>query len=223
MTRARILLVDDHDLFRAGLAGLINAHPDLEVIGEAGDGLGALKLARDLQPDLILMDIKMPVCDGLEATRLICTELPGARILMLTVHDEDEKLFAAIKAGACGYLLKSTDSTSFLQGLQSALGGDAALPPKLAARLVEEFARMLNQPATKSSAEEVPDLTPRERDVLDHLASGATDKDIAIHLSISVHTVKSHVRSILSKLHAVNRRQAARLAAQQGLLNHQGR
>jgi DNA-binding NarL/FixJ family response regulator len=223
MTRARILLVDDHDLFRAGLAGLINAHPNLEVIGEAGDGLEALKLARDLQPDLILMDIKMPVYDGLEATRLICTELHGARIVILTVHDEDEKLFAAIKAGACGYLLKSTDSNSFLQGLQSALAGDAALPPKLAASLVEEFARMLNQPATKSSAEEVPDLTPRERDVLDHLASGATDKEIAILLSISVHTVKSHVRSILSKLHAVNRRQAARLAAQQGLLNHQGR
>ena len=223
MTRARILLVDDHDLFRAGLAGLINAHPNLEVIGEAGDGLEALTLARDLQPDLILMDIKMPVCDGLEATRLICTELPGARIVILTVHDEDEKLFAAIKAGACGYLLKSTDSASFLQGLQSALAGDAALPPKLAASLVEEFARMLNQPATKSSTEEVPDLTPRERDVLDHLASGATDKEIAIQLSISVHTVKSHVRSILSKLHAVNRRQAARLAAQQGLLNHQGR
>ena len=223
MTRARILLVDDHDLFRAGLAGLINARPNLEVIGEAGDGLEALTLARDLQPDLILMDIKMPVCDGLEATRLICTELPGARIVILTVHDEDEKLFAAIKAGACGYLLKSTDSASFLQGLQSALAGDAALPPKLAARLVEEFARMLNQPATKSSSEEVPDLTPRERDVLDHLASGATDKEIAIQLSISVHTVKSHVRSILSKLHAVNRRQAARLAAQQGLLNHQGR
>lgn len=223
MTRARILLVDDHDLFRAGLAGLINAHPNLEVIGEAGDGLEALKLARDLQPDLILMDIKMPVYDGLEATRLICTELPGARIVILTVHDEDEKLFAAIKAGACGYLLKSTDSNSFLQGLQSALAGDAALPPKLAASLVEEFARMLNQPARKSSAEEVPDLTPRERDVLDHLSSGATDKEIAIHLSISVHTVKSHVRSILSKLHAVNRRQAARLAAQQGLLNHQGR
>ncbi len=223
MTRARILLVDDHDLFRAGLAGLINAHPNLEVIGEAGDGLEALTLARDLQPDLILMDIKMPVCDGLEATRLICTEFPGTRIVILTVHDEDDKLFAAIKAGACGYLLKSTDSTSFLQGLQSALAGDAALPPKLAASLVEEFARMLNQPATKSSAEAVPDLTPRERDVLNHLASGATDKEIAIHLSISVHTVKSHVRSILSKLHAVNRRQAARLAAQQGLLNHQGR
>jgi DNA-binding NarL/FixJ family response regulator len=223
MTRARILLVDDHDLFRAGLAGLINAHPNLEVIGEAGDGLEALTLARDLQPDLILMDIKMPVCDGLEATRLICTEFPGTRIVILTVHDEDDKLFAAIKAGACGYLLKNTDSTSFLQGLQSALAGDAALPPKLAASLVEEFARMLNQPATKSSAEEVPDLTPRERDVLDQLASGATDKEIAIHLSISVHTVKSHVRSILSKLHAVNRRQAARLAAQQGLLNHQGR
>jgi DNA-binding NarL/FixJ family response regulator len=223
MNHARILLVDDHDLFRAGLAGLINAHPDMEVTGEAGDGLEALTLARDLQPDLILMDIKMPVCDGLEATRLICTELPGTRIVILTVHDEDEKLFAAIKAGACGYLLKNTDSTSFLQGVQTALVGDAALPPKLAARLVEEFARMVNQPATMPYLKEIPDLTPREQDVLDQLAAGATDKAIAIQLSISVHTVKSHVRSILNKLHAVNRRQAARFAAQQGLLNNQAR
>lgn len=222
MTLSRILLVDDHDLFRAGLMGLINNHPDLEVVGEAGDGLEALKLARDLKPDLIVMDIKMPVCDGLEATRLICEELPGTRIIILTVHDEDEKLFAAIQAGACGYLLKSTDSASFLRGLQGALEGDAALPPKLAARLVEEYARVVNQPVAVSPLADGPDLTPREHDVLTQLASGATNKEIADRLSISIHTVKSHVRSILSKLHAVNRREASRLAAQQGLLKKLG-
>lgn len=223
MTSARILLVDDHALFRAGLAGLINAQPDLQVVGEAGDGLEALTLARDLQPDLIVMDIKMPVCDGLEATSLICAELPGARIVILTVHDEDEKLFAAIKAGACGYLLKDIDSTGFLRGLRAALVGDAALPPKLAAHLLEEFARLMNRPTLVSPAEKVPDLTPREREVLNQVAFGATNKEIAAQLSVSVHTVKSHVSSILSKLHAVNRRDAARLAAQQGLLNNQGR
>jgi len=131
VTVARILLVDDHDLFRAGLAGLINAQTDLEVVGESGDGLEALKSARDLKPDLIVMDINMPICDGLEATRLICTELPSSRIVTLTVHDEDEKLFAAIKAGAVGYLLKSTNKSDFLDGLRRVLAGEAALSPKI--------------------------------------------------------------------------------------------
>ena len=141
MTRARILLADDHDLFREGLAGLINAQPDLEVAGQAGDGLEALTLARDLKPDLIVMDINMPICDGLEATRLIRSEWPDARIVILTVHDEDEKLFEAIKAGAQGYMLKSLHSADFLRGVRSALNGEAVLPPQLAARLLKEFAR----------------------------------------------------------------------------------
>jgi len=219
VTPARILLVDDHDLFRAGLTGLINAQPDLEVVGEAGDGLEALKLARDLQPDLIVMDINMPVCDGLEATRLICNQLPGTRIVILTVHDEDEKLFAAIRAGAVGYLLKNTTRPFFMSCLRDLLAGEAALPPKLATRMIEEFASMMNQPAAISSPDELPDLTPRERDVLGHIAAGATNKEIAAQLSISIHTVKSHVRNILGKLHVANRRQAARLASQHGLLN----
>lgn len=218
MTIYRILLVDDHDLFRAGLAGLINAQPDLEVVGEAGDGLEALKMARDLKPDLIVMDINMPICDGLEATRLICTELPGSRILTLTVHDEDEKLFAAIKAGAVGYLLKSTDKANFLNGLRRVLAGESALPPKLATRVLDEFARMMNQTVAISSDEDAPDLTHRERDVLQYIGTGSTDKEIAAQLSISIYTVKSHVRNILGKLHAVNRREAARLASQHGLL-----
>ena len=214
MSRARLILADDHDLFREGLAGLINAQPDLTVAGQAGDGLEALTLARDVKPDLIIMDINMPICDGLEATRLIRTEWPAARIVMLTVHDEDEKLFEAIKAGAQGYMLKSLHSADFLRGVRSALSGEAVLPPQLAARLLKEFARLSGQPAaiTPESGGETFGLTVREQEVLDLIATGATDKEIAAQLALSLHTVKSHVRNILSKTHAINRRQAAKLA-----------
>lgn len=224
MTRARILLADDHDLFREGLAGLINAQPDLEVVGQASDGLEALTLARDLRPDLVVMDIKMPVCDGLEATRLIRAEWPEACILILTVHDEDEKLFQAIQAGASGYLLKNTHSPDFLRGVRGALAGEATLPPKLAGHLLAEFARLANS-ERRARRDDVPDrpappdLTLREHEVLKLIAAGAADKEIAEQLSLSLHTVKTHVRNILGKLHAVNRRQAARLAAQAGWVN----
>lgn len=216
MSRTRILLADDHDLFREGLAGLIDAQPDLEVVGQGADGLEALALARDLHPDLIVIDIKMPVCDGLEATRLIRAAWPEARIVILTVHDEGEKLFEAIKAGASGYILKDTNSTDFLRSVRGALAGEAALPPKLAARLLDEFARLAKQAVPDSPSSGSPDLTPREREVLNLIATGATDKEISAQLSLSLHTVKSHVHSILSKLHAVNRRQAVKLAIQQG-------
>jgi DNA-binding NarL/FixJ family response regulator len=215
MSRAHILLADDHDLFREGLAGLINAQSDLEIIGQACDGLEALTLARDQNPDLIVMDINMPICDGLEATRLIHTEWPEARIVILTVHDEDEKLFEAIKAGAQGYMLKSLHSADFLRGVRSALNGEAVLPPKLAVRLMEEFARLADRPTTTAGPAESADLTAREQEVLDLIATNATDKEIAERLSLSLHTVKSHVRNILSKTHAMNRRQAARLAARE--------
>jgi DNA-binding NarL/FixJ family response regulator len=218
MTRARLILADDHDLFREGLAGLINAQPDLVVAGQAGDGLEALTLARDVKPDLIIMDINMPICDGLEATRLIRAEWPDARIVMLTVHDEDEKLFEAIKAGAQGYMLKSLHSADFLRGVRSALSGEAVLPPQLAVRLLQEFARLSAHSTTTTAdsgstgSSEPFNLTAREQEVLNLIATGATDKEIATRLALSLHTVKSHVRSILSKTHAINRRQAARLA-----------
>ncbi|CAG0935933.1 Transcriptional regulatory protein DegU [Thermoflexales bacterium] len=215
MTQARILLADDHDLFREGLAGLINAQPDLEVVGQAGDGLEALTLVRDLKPDLIVLDINMPICDGLEATRLIRSEWAAARIVMLTVHDEDENLFSAIAAGAQGYLLKSLSAQDFLQSVRTALKGEAVLPPKLATHLLSEFARLAGRP-DQAATGEVTSLTLREQEVLDLIATGETDKEIAERLSLSLHTVKSHVRSILSKTHAMNRRQAASLAARTG-------
>ncbi|MFQ5612666.1 MAG: response regulator [Anaerolineae bacterium] len=221
MSRARILLVDDHELFRDGLTNLIDDQADMEVVGQAGDGFEALKLARDLRPDLIVMDINMPVCDGLEATRLIraAPEVGEVRILILTIHEEDKRLFEAIKAGANGYLLKNARSTDFLQSLRVVLRGESVLPSKLAARLFEEFARVADRPQPLASAGDEPDLTSREVEVLGLIATGATDKEIATRLSLSVHTVKSHVRSILNKLHTVNRRQAARLAIRQGWVN----
>lgn len=218
MSRARLILADDHDLFREGLAGLINAQPDLEVVGQAGDGLEALTLVRDARPELIVMDINMPICDGLEATRLIRAEWPEARIVMLTVHDEDEKLFEAIKAGAQGYMLKSLHAVDFLRGVRSVLNGEVVLPPRLAVRLLNEFARLAAQPAPAApEGGGVPfGLTTREREVLDLIATGATDKEIAAQLALSLHTVKSHVRNILGKTHAINRRQAAQLAGHLG-------
>lgn len=218
MNRHAILIADDHELFREGIASLLNAQSDMRVVGQAADGLEALTLARDLRPDLILMDVSMPVCDGLEATRLIHATFPDARVLILTVHDAEATLFDAIRAGACGYLLKSVDSDGFLQGVRGALRGEAHLPPGLAAKLVEEFARLGADPPADADGALFADLTAREQDVLRLLATCATDKEIAQQLSISVYTVKSHVRNILHKLHAANRRQAAKLASASRLI-----
>ena len=216
---ARILLVDDHSLFRQGLARLIDDQAELTVVGQAADGLEAVKLARDLDPDLIVMDINMPISDGLEATRLIRQFAPDTKILMLTVRDEDLMLFEAIKAGANGYLLKNADADTFLDGINLILAGDAVLPPKLASRLLTEFALLANQPAVPAAPKEDFGLTNRELEVLNLITEGKTDKEIASALDLSVYTIKSHVRSILSKLHAVNRWQAASTAREEGLLS----
>lgn len=216
MSRWRILLADDHELFREGLAGLIASQPDMEVAGQAGDGFEAATLARQLRPDLLVTDISMPVCDGLEAIWLIrhSQELTSLRILVLTVHDEDAKLFEAIRAGANGYLLKNTSASDFLRTVRAALAGEALLPPKLAARLLDEFARLaahstVGHPAQSENAHEV--LTWREQEVLGLVATGASDNEIAESLSLSIHTVKTHMRHILAKLHAVNRHHAVRI------------
>jgi DNA-binding NarL/FixJ family response regulator len=216
MAPTRVLLADDHILFREGLSGIISSQTDMEVIGEADDGLEAIVKARELKPDLILMDIQMPDCDGLEATRVIKKELPDTIIVVLTVRDDEEKLFEAIKYGAQGYLLKSIRGAEMLEMLRGALRGDAAISPHLAGRMLEEFRRMSYQ--VPPEADELEDLTPREQEVLSLVALGKADKEIAANLSISVNTVKSHLRNLLAKLQVSSRREAARLAKNKGLL-----
>ncbi len=216
MTRARVLLADDHALFREGLVGILNAQPDLQVVGEADDGLAALVKAQELKPDLILMDVQMPGMDGLEATRRIKQVLPEAVIVMLTVRDDDEKLFEALKNGAQGYLLKEIRSKEMLAMLRGALRGEAALSPALAARVLAEFRRLSRGGIPPQEDESA--LTEREQQVLLQAAQGKSDKEIAETLAISVNTVKTHMRNILAKLHVRTRREAARVAKSKGLV-----
>ena len=218
MTKYRIIIADDHELFRDGLASLINAQPDMEIVGRAEDGLEVFAIARELKPDLIIMDVNMPISNGLEATRLINREMPEISILILTVYEEEDKLFEAVKAGAVGYMLKNSDSDHFLEGVRSALNGEAVLPPSLAKQLLQEFASLSSQLKPSPSEETVPILTTREKEVLKLIVSGATNQEISEKLTISIYTTKSHVRNILSKLQVVSRHQAAEVALRDRLL-----
>jgi DNA-binding NarL/FixJ family response regulator len=217
MSPTRVILVDDHQLFREGLATILNAQPDFEVIGSAGDGLEAQIKARKLKPDLILMDVIMPGCDGLEATQRIKKELPEVTIVMLTVRDEDDKLFQSIRNGAQGYLLKSMPSKGVLALLRGAVRGEAAITPALGARMLEEF-RRVSQNASHATYQENETLTAREQEVLSLVATGATNMEIADRLNISIHTVKTHMRKILAKLHRDRRYEAASYALREGLI-----
>ena len=217
MSKIRVLLADDHQLFREGLANILDSQPDFETVGEANDGLEALIKARQLVPDLVLMDVGMPHCDGLEATQLIKQELPDMTIVMLTVQDEDDKLFEAIRSGAQGYLLKSIRSHEMLALLRGAVRGEAAITPSLGGRMLDEFRRIGSRPAV-GPAESHVSLTAREQDVLVLVAAGATNKEIARRLTLSVHTVKSHMRKILAKLQLTSRREAASFARREGLI-----
>ncbi len=215
---ARVLLVDDHELFRQGIANLLNEQPDIQIVGDAGDGLEAHHRAVALKPDLILLDINMPGVDGLEALQLIRADLPETTVVMLTVHDEDEKIFKAIRAGAQGYILKNTPSTEFLQMCRQALHGEAALSPRLAGRILTEFEREPGEGEDDPSDGEASPLTWREKDVLSCASEGLTDREIAKRLFLSVHTVKSHMRNILAKLHVGSRHAAADYAHRKGLM-----
>lgn len=216
MTGIRVLLVDDHALFREGLGMIIASQPDLLVVGEASDGLEASIKAAALKPDLVLMDIQMPGMDGIEATRRIKKEVPTATIVMLTVRDDEEKLFDAIKSGAQGYLLKQMQSKELIDMVRRALAGEVAIPPRLAGRMLEEF-RRLSQLEPREESEAIS-LTSRELDVLNQVAQGRTDKEIALILSLSIHTVKTHLRSILAKLQVSGRKEAVQMAKGKGLL-----
>ncbi len=197
----RILIADDHALFRDSLRSLLTAR-DLEVVGEAGDGKEAIRLAWELKPDIVLMDLTMPEMDGLEATKRLAAELPEVRVIVLTAADDDAKLFEAIKSGAKGYLLKNLESREFFELLEGVSRGEPALTPALARKLLDEFAR-----APSRREREDPDaLTDRERDVLELMVEGTTtNRKLAKTLGVSENTVKFHVRNILDKLHLHNR------------------
>ncbi len=211
----RVLLVDDHPLFRDGVRSLLEAR-GVEVVGEAGDGQEALEAALRSRPDVILMDISMPRMDGLEATRLIKVRLPGVKIVILTVSDEDRLLFEAIKSGAQGYLLKNLQTDEFFGLLSGIDRGEAPISRELAGRILEEFARRQAERAEPGTPDE---LTEREREVLVCVSSGASNREAAATLHISENTVKFHMKNILEKLHLRNRAEVVAYAARKGWLS----
>jgi DNA-binding NarL/FixJ family response regulator len=218
MKTLRVLLVDDHILFRKGVAAVLSARPDLQVIGEAGDGEEAIARAREMVPDVILMDINMPGCGGLEAVRSIKQELPHVHIIMLTVSSNDRDLFTAIKNGADGYLLKNLEPAQLHEMMDCVIRGEAPVSSSLAAKILSEF----REPGKETNSHPVRgDLTEREIDVLELIVEGRTNKEIADTLSIAEDTVKIHLRNILEKLHLQNRIQAAVYAVRQGLVKEE--
>ena len=218
MEAIRVLLVDDHVLFRKGLGSLIDPLEDMEVVGEASDGREALERARELMPDLILMDIHMPGWDGLKATQLIKEEMPYVKIVMLTISDDDRDIFEAIKSGAQGYLLKNLEPEGLFEMVRGVYRGEASISGLTAARILDEFARLAQETSPVSSSGE--SLTRREREVLQLVAQGATNKEIASQLFIAENTVKNHLRNTLMKLHLRNRVQAAAYALREGLIGN---
>lgn len=210
--KIRVLVVDDHELFRQGVSGILSRSEDIEVVGEAENGQVAVEKCATLLPDVVLMDINMPVCGGLEATRLIKRENPYVKILILTVSDAEEMLFEAVKSGASGYVLKNANPQIVIDGVRRVSAGEPVIPGNLAMQIISELSKPMERPV----ADQVDKLTEREVEVLRHLSTGATNRDIARALFISENTVRNHVRNILEKLHLSNRVQAAAYAVREG-------
>ncbi|MDX1612766.1 MAG: response regulator transcription factor [Candidatus Promineifilaceae bacterium] len=205
----RILIVDDHSVVRQGLQMFLQLDPELEVVGEGRNGVEAVEQAQQLRPDVVLMDILMPKMDGIEATKIIRRALPETEVIALTSVLEDEKVFAAIRAGAIGYLLKDTEAAELRSSIKAAAAGQVQLSPQAAVRLIREERK-------QEAAPDVEELTPREMDVLELVAQGLANKQIALKLDIGEKTVKTHVSNILGKLGVLSRTQAAVYAVQQG-------
>jgi DNA-binding NarL/FixJ family response regulator len=210
----RVMVVDDHELFRQGVSSILSRIDDVEVVAEAENGRVAVQKAKEYRPDVVLMDINMPVCDGLRATRQIKAEHPDIRILILTVTDTEEMLFEAIKSGASGYVLKNATPALLIDSVKRVSAGEPVIPGNLAMRIITEFSR----PAEGKGTPVVDQLTEREVEVLRHLSTGASNREIAKALFISENTVRNHVRSILEKLHLANRVQAAAYAVREGFV-----
>jgi NarL family two-component system response regulator LiaR len=207
----RILITDDHVVVRRGTQALLATEPEIEVVGEAKNGEEAVAKALQLQPDVILMDLEMPVMDGIEAIRRITASRPDARILVLTSFATDDKVFPAIKAGALGYLLKDSSPDDLVRAIRQVHRGESSLHPTIARKLLQEMSRPMQKPPTADP------LTEREVEVLRLVAQGRSNQDIADELVISEATVRTHVSNILSKLHLASRTQAALYALKEGL------
>lgn len=220
MKRIRTLLVDDHQLFREGVANILKAQADFDVVGEAGDGVEAVLKARGLKPDLILMDIKMPGCDGVEATKRIMADMPDIIIVMLTMSDHDGQLFEAINSGAQGYLLKNIRSHELLERLRGVMRGEAVFSPEVTGHVLQ---LLRNPPQSEEEAllsEDNITLTRRQKQILALIAyENAADKEIADRFPVALNTVKTHVRNILAKLGCRNRHEAAQAGIRQGLIS----
>jgi DNA-binding NarL/FixJ family response regulator len=213
----RILLVDDQALFREGLRTLLSLQPDLDVVGEAGNGEEAVRLAASLRPRVVLMDAQMPVLDGVAATRRLHAAQPECRVIMLTTFDDDENVFEGLRAGAVGYLLKDAPSEKLVEAIRAAARGESFLQPSVAAKVVAEFARLAEKPAPRPQPLIEP-LSERELEILRLVADGASNREIAAKLVIAEGTVKNHLTNILGKLSVRDRVQAALKAKELGLI-----
>jgi DNA-binding NarL/FixJ family response regulator len=216
MSTIRVLLVDDEPLLRMAFTMVLDAQPDMTVVGEAGDGAAGIRLARDVEPDVVLMDVRMPGSDGIEATAAIVAGRPQTRVLILTTFDLDEYAFAGLKAGASGFLLKNTQPENLLAGIRAVAAGDAVVAPRITRRLLDTFAHRLPGPGVLDPR--VDRLTNREREVLVEVARGLSNTEIAATLHLAEGTVKTHLSRILVKLELRDRVQAVVFAYEAGLV-----
>jgi DNA-binding NarL/FixJ family response regulator len=212
----RVLLVDDDDLMRAGLRSVLSSDETIEVVGEAGDGRGVLSLIRELRPDLVLMDIRMPDLDGISATREVLAAEPDVKVVVLTTFEEDDYIFEALSAGASGFLLKRTKPEELIAAIHTVGAGDSLLSPSVTRRVIDRMAT--TQPVAALSSARLDDLTPREREVLELVGRGLSNREIADEFVIEESTVKTHVKRILMKLGLRDRVQAVILTYEMGVI-----
>jgi DNA-binding NarL/FixJ family response regulator len=211
----RVLIIDDDDLMRAGLKAVLSSDSEIEVVGEASDGRNATAHVRALEPDLVLMDIRMPDLDGIAATREVLAVSPGVRVVILTTFEQDDYIFGALNAGASGFLLKRTAPEELIAAIHTVASGDSLLSPSVTSRVIDRMAS--HPPSEVVSSELLSELTPREQEVLEQLARGLSNSEIAQTLVIEESTVKTHVKRILMKLHLRDRVQAVIFAYESGL------
>lgn len=215
--RIRLVLADDHAVVRAGTRELLEQQPDLDIVGEASDGEEAVRLAHELQPDVIVMDVRMPRMSGVEATRRIKAECPGVRVLVLTAHDDDEYVFALLQAGANGYLMKTAEIEDLVKAIRTVAGGQSMLAPSIAGKVVAQFTSGKTLPEALSSAQDrYEGLTDRELGILKLVGQGLSNKQIGKNLFISDRTVQAHLSNIFSKLGVSSRTEAVMYAVRKG-------